>query len=282
MSTTDVRDDVRKRYGQLATKSSESCCSPAPAQANSCCGGTPDTAQVPMSKLVGYSDDDLASLPEGADLGVGCGNPLAFSSVKEGDTVVDLGSGAGIDCFLAAQKVGETGRVIGVDMTPEMLTKARANAESGGYTNVEFREGVIEDLPLEDNSVDIVISNCVINLSPDKAKVFAEIHRVLKPGGKYFVSDIVLRGELPEIIKNSPAVYSACVSGALQKEEYIGISEMLGFQHIEVMSEAVYPLDALTEDPTVKGLMSELEGVSQDDFQKAADCVVSIKLTATK
>ena len=280
MNTTDVREQVRERYGKLAAGSG-GCCGSAPAPATSCCGST-ETTQEKMSKMVGYSEDELASLPEGANLGVGCGNPLAFSAVKEGDTVVDLGSGAGIDCFLAAQKVGESGRVIGVDMTPEMLAKARANADKGGYTNVEFREGVIEELPIEDNSVDIVISNCVINLSPDKDKVFSEIHRVLKPGGRYFVSDIVLRRELPEPIRNSAAAYSACVAGALLKDDYIGISEGMGFRDIEVMSEAVYPLDILTADPTVSSLMSQLEGVTPEEFQQAADSLISIKLTATK
>lgn len=283
MSTTDIKENVKNRYGQLAAQSGGGCCSPSVAQepATSCCGSAEST-QDKMSKLVGYTDEELASLPDGANLGVGCGNPLAFAAVKEGDTVVDLGSGAGIDCFLAAKRVGESGKVIGIDMTPEMLAKARANAEQGGYSNVEFREGEIESLPIEDNSVDVIISNCVINLSPEKDKVFAEMHRVLKPGGKFFVSDIVLRRALPESILNSQAAYAACVAGALLKEDYIGIPESLGFTDLDVMSEATYPLDVLTEDPTVSGLLANMENVSEEEFNHAADAVASIKLTGTK
>lgn len=282
MSDSDVKEQVRARYGALASKDSAGCCGSSVAQepVDSCCGG--ETTQEKMSKTIGYSEGELASLPEGANLGVGCGNPLAFSAVKEGDTVVDLGSGAGIDCFLAAKRVGESGKVIGIDMTPEMLVKARANAERGGYSNVEFREGEIEALPIEDNSVDVIISNCVINLSPDKDKVFSEMHRVLKPGGKFFVSDIVLRHELPETIRSSAAAYSACVAGALLKDVYVGIPESLGFTGLDVMSEATYPIDILTADPTVSSLKSELKDVSEEDFDRAATALVSIKLTGEK
>ena len=280
MSEVDVREQVKERYGSLAKESGGSCCSLAPD--TSCCGGGGEAIQQKMSKSVGYSEKELCSLPEGANLGAGCGNPLAFSAVKEGDTIVDLGSGAGIDCFLASQKVGESGRVIGVDMTPEMLAKARSNAKNGGYTNVEFREGVIESLPIDDNSVDIVISNCVINLSPDKEKVFSEIHRVLKPGGTFFVSDIVLRHELPESIRTSAVAYSACVAGALLKDDYVGIPKAKGFMAIAIMSEVTYPLDVLTADPTVSSLKDRLDNVSDEEFENAKTALVSIKLTAKK
>jgi arsenite methyltransferase len=284
MNDVDVKEDVRARYGALAKASGGSCCGSSVAQepAASCCGGSAETTQEKMSKSVGYSPDELASLPEGANLGVGCGNPLAFSAVKEGDTVVDLGSGAGIDCFLAAKRGGASGRGIGVDMTPEMLAKARANAERGGYSNVEFREGEIESLPIEDNSVDIIISNCVINLSPEKEKVFSEIHRVLKPGGKFFVSDIVLRHELPESIRTSAAAYSACVAGALLKDDYVGIPAVQGFKDINIMSEATYPIEILTADPTVASLKAGLKGISDEEYDRAAGALVSIKLTGTK
>ena len=296
MSTTDIKAEVKARYGKLAqdpggsccgsseaTALATSCCEPAVASApaTSCCG-TAETTQEKMSKSVGYSAEDLAALPDGANLGVGCGNPLAFSAVKEGDTVVDLGSGAGIDCFLAAKRVGESGRVIGIDMTPEMLARARANAEKGGYTNVEFREGEIEALPIEDNSVDIIISNCVINLSTDKDKVFSEIHRVLKPGGAFFVSDIVLKHALPEAIRSSAAAYSACVAGAMMKDDYIGIPQAKGFSNVRVMSEATYPIDILTADPMVSSLKSQIKGVSEEEFDRAATALLSIKLTGTK
>ncbi|MCP4755325.1 MAG: arsenite methyltransferase, partial [Proteobacteria bacterium] len=187
----------RENYAKIAGTSS-SCCGPA--AATSCCG---PAAEDVVSKSIGYSDKDIEAVPDGANLGLGCGNPVALASLKEGETVVDLGSGAGFDCFLAAEKVGKKGTVIGVDMTHEMIAKARANAEKGDYTNVEFRLGEIEHLPVEDNSADIIISNCVINLSPEKNKVFNDSFRVLKPGGRLMVSDIVLTKPLPEKVKES-------------------------------------------------------------------------------
>jgi len=215
MEKAAIKDYIKKQYGATAkgkgvvgTAGSSSCC-----EASSCCGGT-ETADA-ISKGVGYSDEDLASVPEGSNLGLGCGNPTALASIKEGDTVLDLGSGAGFDCFLAARKVGDTARVIGVDMTPEMIEKATGNARKGNYNNVEFRLGEIESLPVEDGSVDLVISNCVINLSTDKERVFEETYRVLKPGGSLTVSDIVLLKELPRDIRESSRAYAGCIAGAM-------------------------------------------------------------------
>ena len=185
-----IKDVVKEKYGNLA-KTDGSCCGPA----SSCCGGTVSHEEI--SGRIGYDQDEMRAVPEGANLGLGCGNPLAFTSLKEGDTVLDLGSGAGFDCFLAAPSVGPQGKVIGIDMTPEMVSKARENARRGHYTNVEFKLAEIEDLPLSDNSVDVIISNCVINLSPAKGKVFAETYRVLRPGGRLLVSDIVLLKNCP-------------------------------------------------------------------------------------
>jgi ubiquinone/menaquinone biosynthesis C-methylase UbiE len=192
-------------------------------------------------------------LPEGADLGLGCGNPVALASLKEGEVVLDLGSGPGMDCFLAATRVGQKGKVIGVDMTPDMLDRARSNAAKGDYTNVEFRLGEIENLPMADNSVDVVISNCVINLSPDKPRVFSEIYRVLKPGGRLMVSDIVTEKELPESVKNSSEAYCSCIAGAALKSDYLRTIAKAGFKDITIVGESVsyiQPSDFVTEEET--------------------------------
>jgi len=227
-----IKDEIREKYGAIA-RTSGSCCG-----TGSSCGSSPATA---ASKKVGYSDDDISAAPGGANLGLGCGNPVAIASLREGETVLDLGSGGGFDAFLAAKKVGPTGRVIGVDMTPEMIERAKANAKAGGYANVEFRPGEIENLPVDDNSVDVIISNCVINLAPDKSRVFAESLRVLKPGGRFMVSDTVLTQPLPESIRKSVAAYMGCVSGALLKEEYLSVLRAAGFAKAEIVKDS--PID---------------------------------------
>jgi len=207
--------------------------------ADSCCCSEPAQKSV-VSKLAGYSREELECLPPEAVVNsFGCGHPLAFSAVKEGDVVVDLGSGAGIDILLAAKKVGPTGRAIGVDMTDEMIAKARENIAASGLTNVELRKGVIEDLPVETGTVDWVISNCVINLSPDKPKVFAEIARVLKPGGRMSVADIVVK-DLPEWIRQNEALYSSCVAGAISEEEYLDGLRQAGLEQAEVRERIIY------------------------------------------
>ncbi|MFW9941211.1 MAG: arsenite methyltransferase [Candidatus Thorarchaeota archaeon] len=245
MQDEKIRKIVRERYAKIAERSQgSSCCSPSTtpemSSSSSCCGDV-SSSQNYSSKL-GYSKEEQRSVPQGSDLGLGCGNPTAFASIKEGETVVDLGSGAGFDCFLAANKVGNTGKVIGVDMTPQMIDTARENAHKGNYENVEFRLGEIENLPVADNTTDLIISNCVINLSPDKDKVFQEAYRILKPGGKLMVSDIVLTEELPEDIKNSMDSYVGCVSGAILKDEYINKIESAGFREVEIKdtSKAIF------------------------------------------
>src|SRR5687767_2044052 len=212
--TEEVHLMVREAYGRVASGSG-SCCGPA---ASSCCGPSPAEQ---AARSIGYSEEDLRKAPEGSNLGLGCGNPLAQAEPRPGEVVVDLGSGAGFDAFLAAQAVGPTGRVIGVDMTPQMLERSRSNAQKSGAANVEFRQGYIESMPLGDGVADLVISNCVINLSPDKPAVFREAFRVLKDGGRLVVSDIVLRGQLPEALLQSVAAYAGCIAGASQVDDYL-------------------------------------------------------------
>ena len=274
MKEAEIKKRVREGYAERAKKGS-SCCAPT----NTCCGSD-STAQT-ISKSIGYTDDELTSVPEGANLGLGCGNPIALASLKAGETVLDLGSGAGFDCFLAANKVGEGGKVIGVDMTPEMIEKARENAQMSNCANVEFRLGEIENLPAADNSVDVVISNCVINLSPDKKRVFGEAFRVLKLGGRLMVSDIVLRKELPEFIKSSVAAYVGCISGAMMKDEYLATIRGAGFQEVKILDEAVFPIECMANDPTAKAVIDGIN-LSEDEIKDTANSVISIKLQGIK
>ena len=231
-----IKQIVKKSYSDIAKSSCGCCCSN-------------KKAQRQLGQM-GYSDDEMTQVPEGANLGLGCGNPVAIASLKPGETVLDLGSGAGFDAFLAVVKVGKTGRVIGVDMTDEMLKKARENAKKGGFENVEFRKGDIEDLPLEDEEVDVVISNCVINLAPDKEKVFEETYRVLKPGGRLMVSDVVLTKPLPEKVKNDEELLSGCVAGAIMKEDYLNILKKVGFTNIKIHKASEGFLKGYTESIT--------------------------------
>jgi SAM-dependent methyltransferase len=223
----EIRQAVRQQYGRVAA-SGGGC-----GAASSCCGSpAPDADE--LSQALGYSADETSSVPAGANLGLGCGNPQAIASLKLGETVLDLGSGGGFDCFLAARQVGDSGQVIGVDMTPEMISKARANAAKGGYQNVEFRLGEIESLPVADGSVDVIISNCVINLSPDKGRVFAEAYRVLKPGGRLAISDVAALTELPEDARRDMALYTGCISGASLVQNVEALLIANGFEQVRV------------------------------------------------
>jgi SAM-dependent methyltransferase len=270
-----VKKVVRESYAQIA-QAGGSCCLPATA----CCGGVDMAAEI--SKKIGYADKDLNSVPEGANLGLGCGNPLALASLKEGETVLDLGAGAGFDCFLAANQVGKTGKVIGVDMTPEMVQKARENAGKGGYGNVEFRLGEIENLPVADQVVDAVISNCVINLAPDKGKVFREAFRVLKRGGRLMVSDIVLRRPLPDFIMNSIAAYVGCMSGAVMRDEYLRVIEQAGFRDVRIMEESLFPIDCMANDPTAQAIVAHLDMTPEKIIEAVEGTIASIKVHAVK
>jgi SAM-dependent methyltransferase len=275
MKDTEVKSTVREKYAQVA-RQSQSCCGPKQASGCNCSPTTKD-----ISKSVGYTDEDMAAVPEGANLGLGCGNPVALASLKEGETVLDLGSGAGFDCFLAAKKVGESGRVIGVDMTPEMLDKARENARKSGYTNVEFRLGEIENLPAADNSVNAIISNCVINLAPEKKRVFKEAFRVLKPGGRIMVSDIVLTKALPEAIRNSIAAYVGCISGASLESDYLADIKAAGFKDIKVVVEAAFPMESMKYDPMAQEIMESLN-LTPEKMRETAGTVKSVRVHAIK
>lgn len=228
MEEAEIKNMVRARYAGIATAASASCCAPAAA---SCCGPAPVSEK---SRAMGYSEADLAALPEGADLGLSCGNPQAIAALKPGETVIDLGSGAGFDCFIAARQVGATGRVIGVDMTHEMLAKARDNATKIGAANVEFRLGELEHLPVADNTADVAMSNCVINLVPDKAQVFREVFRALKPGGRVAVSDVVNTAPLPPDLKADTALVCGCVAGAARADQVEGWLRDAGFADIRI------------------------------------------------
>lgn len=268
---TELKETVRKAYREIALREMD------------CCGPTfwGSLSLEGVSKAIGYSSDELSEVPDGANLGLGCGNPVALASISEGETVLDLGSGAGFDCFLAANNVGLSGHVIGVDMTHEMLAKARANAEAGGYTNVEFRLGELEALPVADNSVDLIISNCVINLVPDQNLVFREAFRVLKPGGRLMVSDTIQTHELPPEVLDSPAAKAACLSAAITKEAYLANIEQAGFQDMAIQKEGAYPSELSFEGPLAEKLTQEL-GIPEQVIRDAAQSMVSISVVAYK
>ena len=263
-----IHEIVREHYAERI-KNNASCCGPSSSD-SSCCA--PSESSL-------YAADLLAILPEGESaVSYGCGDPITLASLQPGQTVLDLGSGAGLDCFFAAKKVGATGHVIGVDMTPEMIERAQSSAKRLNIQNVEFRQGYLEDLPVEGNTVDVIISNCVINLSPDKVKVFTEAFRVLKPGGKLAVSDIVTDGPLPEAIKKSLSAWAGCVAGAVEADEYLAMMKSVGFTDISVVP--VF-FDQKTVDAAIDDMndVIELTTISRDDVYKA---VYSAKITAYK
>ena len=265
-----MKDIVKKIYGSIAKSGKKSCCGP-----KSC-----DSRGAAVSERIGYTKEELQAIPDEAVMGLGCGNPVALASLKEGETVVDLGSGAGIDVFLASRKVGDRGRVIGIDMTEEMLKRAKENARKGKFTNVEFRLGDIEAIPLEDGIADCVISNCVINLAQDKQKVFNETFRILKEGGRLMVSDMVLLSDLSEKVSKSAEMYAGCVAGALKRDDYIARIKNAGFKKVSVIKEdPVRFLDYLGSDKIVSNLV---ENMSENEIEEINSAVVSIKISAKK
>jgi arsenite methyltransferase len=270
-----IREAVRRRYGAVATTDA----------------APPAAGRTALT--IGYSESELASVPEGANLGLGCGNPVAVASLRPGEVVLDLGSGAGFDAILAARAVGPHGRVIGVDMTAEMVDKARANAAKIGLDNVEFRLGSIEALPVEDGTIDVIISNCVINLSPDKPAVFREAYRALRAGGRLMISDLVTLGELPAAVRESMPAYLGCVAGVSLKDDYVAMLQAAGFERIEVTGETsavgllggedIAQSACACADPTVSSLVSELvKSIPVEDLLAAARLVVSAKFAAYK
>lgn len=264
-----IRKSVREAYGKVAQRSS-SCCGPV---RSDCCGNTGQP-----SKSSGYTDADLENIPEGTNLGLGCGNPVALASLKPGETVLDLGSGAGCDCFIAAQKVGEKGKIIGVDMTPEMIDRARAHAARDKYSNVEFRLGEIEHLPAADNSVDVIMSNCVINLAPDKRAVLKEAYRVLKPGGRVAISDLALRKELPETVRSSIEAYVGCIGGAILVDDYREAVRNAGFKDVKItINNASYG-----EESTTAAQAEERLKLSPAEYDILKNTVVSVYVEGNK
>src|SRR3972149_3681992 len=266
MKSAKIKNIVKEAYGKIA-KDGKGC---------GCDTGGPDAKE--FAKCIGYSENEVTVIPEGPNVGLSCGNPTALAGLKKGETVLDLGSGDGIDCFLAAMNVGESGKVIGVDMTPEMIEKAREKARKGEYTNVEFRLGQIENIPVEDNIVDVVISNCVINLSPDKPKVFEEIYRGLKPGGRLSISDIALIRRLPDNIQKSIEAYVGCVGGTILVDEYRKIVEDAGFKDVILTIKGSSScIDPETKDPIGRALLDGL-----GECESLNDYVVSINVEGRK
>jgi len=272
MDSQNIKAAVRERYAGFVANN-QSCCPP-----SSSCGCT--TGEDPSLRL-GYGAQDIAAVPEGANLGLGCGNPVALASLKPGETVLDLGSGAGFDAFLASKRVGPEGRVIGVDMTPAMIERATALAKAHGYVNVEFRLGDIEALPVADGTVDAIISNCVVNLSTDKARVFREAFRVLKPGGRLMVSDLVLVRPLPNEVAQDMDAYGACIAGALLKPDYLAAIGSAGFEQVAVVGERHYALDMFSPE-LLEAARQRYPGLSAGELEAAAGAVLSIQVEGTK
>ena len=271
MEPETLKSAVRDRYAGFV-KNNQSCCGP-----STSCGCAPGDASLDL----GYAAADLAAVPEGANLGLGCGNPVALAALKPGETVLDLGSGAGFDAFLAAQRVGPEGHVIGVDMTPEMIARATSLARKHGYGNVEFRLGDIEALPVDDASVDVILSNCVVNLTTDKAKAFREAFRVLKPGGRLQVSDLVLARPLPEALLEDMDAYAACVSGAMLKDDYLAAIRSAGFEGVAVAGERRFGLAELSPE-LLELARRRYPDMSREELELLARSVLSVQVEAAK
>jgi SAM-dependent methyltransferase len=276
MNNEKIQKNVKSGYANILKRNTRKSFLPNIFQ---CCD--PKEIATDIGKKIGYSEDELRNVPEDANLGIGCGNPTGLASIKKGETVLDLGSGAGFDCFLASKETGETGKVIGVDITPEMVAQAKKNAEKGKYKNVEFKVGEIENLPIESNSIDLIISNCVINLSNQKNQVFKEAVRVAKSNGRLMISDIILLHDLPDYVKNSVEGHIACLAGAVRKEDYINAIARAGFSDISIDKEAPFPIELMLNDPIAEKIVRE-NNLTEKEIKSIANSIASISISAKK
>jgi arsenite methyltransferase len=271
MKEKEIKQAVREGYARLAKQVNEY------SSSGSNCFGVPDE----ICKMLGYTEEEIQAAPPGSNLGLGCGNPVAMASLKEGEIVLDMGSGAGFDCFIASMRVGLSGKVIGVDMTTEMVDRARANARKAGFANIDFRQGELENMPVADNYVDVVISNCVINLVPNKKLTFKEAYRVLRPGGRLAFTDLILLKDLPEFVKTSTGAYIGCLAGAIFKEEYIDLMRSAGFEELTVVSDCTFPIEILVSDCGGQAIV-DIPELSSWQLRQIKSSISSIKVSAIK
>lgn len=276
MDNEQIQKNVKSGYADIVKRTTKKSFLPRLFQ---CCD--PKVMAADIGKKIGYSEEELKNVPDDANLGIGCGNPTAFASIKKGETILDLGSGAGFDCFLASRATGDTGKVIGVDITPEMVAQAKKNAEKGNYKNIEFKVGEIENLPVESSSVDLIISNCVINLSNQKEQIFKEAYRVAKLKGRIMISDIILLNDLPDYVKNSVEGHIACLTGAVRKEDYINAISKAGFTDISIDKQAPFPIELMLNDPIAQTIVRE-NNLTEKEISAIADSIASISISARK
>lgn len=276
MDANSIQEIVKTGYADIVKRSNRAKFIPA---FLSCCNLNDRVKDI--SHSIGYSEEAMKNAPEGANLGIGCGNPTALASIRPGETILDLGSGAGFDCFLAAKETGETGKVIGVDITPEMVALAQKNAKKGQYKQVEFKVGAIENLPIDSETIDLIISNCVINLPDQKDRVFTEAHRVLKRGGRMMISDIILLHDLPDFVKNSVEGHIACLAGAVRKADYLQAMTQAGFTDIAIEKQSHFPLELMLNDPIAQKIVRE-NNLTEGDITAIAQSIASISIRAQK
>ena len=276
MNNEQIKENVKSGYAKILQRNSKSRFLPKFLQ---CCDS--DAFVADIGRKIGYSDSEMKDVPEEANLGIGCGNPTALASIQPGEIVLDLGSGAGFDCFLAAEATGEIGNVIGIDITPEMVKKAKQNAQKGNYKNVEFNLGDIESLPIEDNTIDLIISNCVINLSNRKEQVFKEAFRVAKPNGRLMISDIILLNELPEYVKNSVEGHIACLSGAVRIDDYLKAIANAGFVDIRIDKQTTFPIELMLSDPIAQKIVKE-NNLQEQEISAIANSIASVSISGRK